>query len=588
MPISHRGRRYILPFAALLLLAACQSAEERAEAHYQNALGFLAEDDFERARIEFQNVFEDDPRRLDARLAFGRMLLDVGRPGDAYGQFVAAAEQHPDDLEARTELAILAMTLGNWEDARRHGDRAVELAPDRPDVRMIEAALAYEAAASEQDHGARQEAAARLADLRAELDDARIADQLVIDNHLRDGQFGSALREIDAALEKAPSAERLHQLKLQVLGRLSDEDGIREQLETMVALFPENQAYATTLIQWHVTQGDLDAAEAFIRGRIAEGAEGEEQRAFLISFLAQTRGAEAAIAEAQAAIDAGVNPDLFRSLQAGLLFDEGERDRAVGLMETILDGAEPSGQSNRIRVALARMHIAMGNDVAARRLVEEVLASDSSQVDAIKIRAGWMIEADAADDAIVLLRTALDQAPNDPEIMTIMAEAHLRNGSRSLAGEMLSLAVEASGSAPRESLGYASFLFEDAEYPAAEAVLVGSLRVAPGNTDVLALLGRVYAAQEDWPRLEQVEATLRRMGDEASLRAADATRILLLSGQQRQDEVLEFLEGAVEGSDSTDAATVALVRARLEAGQIEEAERLVDSLVAARPDDSWW
>ena len=37
------------------------------------------------------------------------------------------------------------------------------------------------------------------------------------------------------------------------------------------------------------------------------------------------------------------------------------------------------------------------------------------------------------------MRTALAQAPRDPEIMTIMALAHERQGSRELAGERLAL-----------------------------------------------------------------------------------------------------------------------------------------------------
>ena len=42
---------------ALLALAACDTAEERAEAHYQRALALLAAGDDERAMVEFRNVF---------------------------------------------------------------------------------------------------------------------------------------------------------------------------------------------------------------------------------------------------------------------------------------------------------------------------------------------------------------------------------------------------------------------------------------------------------------------------------------------------------------------------------------------------
>ena len=40
------------------------------------------------------------------------------------------------------------------------------------------------------------------------------------------------------------------------------------------------------------------------------------------------------------------------------------------------------------------------------------------------------------------------------------------------------------------------------------AVLIESLRLYPNELDILVQLGRVYVAQQDWPRTEQVEGTL--------------------------------------------------------------------------------
>jgi cellulose synthase operon protein C len=62
--------------------------------------------------------------------------------------------------------------------------------------------------------------------------------------------------------------------------------------------------------------------------------------------------------------------------------------------------------------------LATGDQVAGAPAVEEVLAEDATNVEALKLRAGWLIEQDRPDDAIMNLRTALDQAPRDPQIMT--------------------------------------------------------------------------------------------------------------------------------------------------------------------------
>ncbi|MFN6978427.1 MAG: hypothetical protein ACK4OP_09910, partial [Gemmobacter sp.] len=61
---------------------------------------------------------------------------------------------------------------------------------------------------------------------------------------------------------------------------------------------------------------------------------------------------------------------------------------------------------------------ATGNPVGARALVEAVLAEDASSVEALKLRAGWAIDADRPAEAIADLRAALNQAPRDAAIMT--------------------------------------------------------------------------------------------------------------------------------------------------------------------------
>ena len=51
-------------------LSACDTAEERAEAHYQRAMALLAAGDDDRAMVEFRNVFRLNGEHVAARLAY--------------------------------------------------------------------------------------------------------------------------------------------------------------------------------------------------------------------------------------------------------------------------------------------------------------------------------------------------------------------------------------------------------------------------------------------------------------------------------------------------------------------------------------
>ncbi|MEM9341740.1 MAG: tetratricopeptide repeat protein [Pseudomonadota bacterium] len=569
------------------ILAACDSAEKRAEEHYQSALELLEEGDVSRAALEFRNVFNLDGQHREARMAYATMMRDSNDLQEAFSQFLLVSEQYPDDPVPRLELAEIAILVGEWDQAKRHSEKVTELAPDDARGRAISAIINYQEAIEAEDDPARRAAAVQVAQVGGDLADERLAAQIEIDNLLRDQKFGETLEALDRALEVDPENEQNQQLKLQILGQLADQDGIQEQLETMVRLFPENEGYSGTLIQWYVAKGNTDAAEAFIRERIAssEGEEADTQRVLLLRFMQELHGMDAALEQAEAFIAEDVNTPLYRSLKSGLLFDSGNRNAGIAEMESVVATYPENEKLTDYKVALAQMQTNVGNDVAARQLVEEVLADDAGHVAANKLRAGWLIEDDMPDEAIVALRQALDQAPNDPQIMSLMAQAHLRNGSRGLAGEMLSLAVEASGSAPEESVTYARFLAADNNLTSAESILVDSLRVSPNNQPVLELLGQIYVAQEDWPRVEQVEGTLRRLAEDAGVGAADALQVARLRGQGRADEAVNFLEELAAASGAGSPADVSIVRQRIAAGEIEAAKAYVAEKLAAAPDN---
>jgi predicted Zn-dependent protease len=150
---------------------------------------------------------------------------------------------------------------------------------------------------------------------------------------------------------------------------------------------------------------------------------------------------------------------------------------------------------------------------------------------------------------------------------------------------MMSLAVETSGNAPDETLRYAAFLIDDQNYAVAEPLLIDALRVSPNNVAILNLLGRVYLAQEDWPRLEQVEATLRRLETDETKAAADALRVARLQAQEKSGEAVSVLESIIEQQGSNSAAELEIVRTHLESGNVEAAETFVDGMLARNPQN---
>lgn len=566
----------------LTLLAACDTAEERAQKHYEKGLTLLDEGEVERALIEFRNVFKLDGFHKDARLAYAKVEEGRGNVSAAYGQYLRLIEQYPENLEGRRALSRLAADLNNWEEVAIHVEVAQRLAPQDTVVLAVRAGLDYRNALRDDNPTAVGLAVKVSETLLADNPDLAAARRVVIDDLLRRQDWPGALVAIDAALAQDPEERILYLQRLAVLEKLGETDAVEAQLKDLAKRYPEEGVHRT-LINWYIARDRQDDAEAYLRQRIGQNDENHDARLELVAFLARRVSPQAALDEIDRIL-AGT-PDnrlLFRSVRAGLDFDIGNREAAIVEMEDILTGAEPSEETDRIKVALARMLIRTGNSVGARAAIEEVLEHDSTQVDALKLKAGWLIEDDRTGDALVDLRQALDQKPRDADTMTLMALAHERAGNRDLMGEMLALAVEAAGRAPRESLRYVQFLLQDEKLLSAEDVLQDALRLKNADPALLSALGGVYIRMEDWPRAQHVIDTLARTDTEQTRAIVNELTARKLAGQNREEELQSFLSGLAEGETGL-RADAAIIRLRLAQGDIAGALEYTAELLADNP-----
>jgi len=569
--------------AVVVFLAACESSEERAEKYYQSGLELLEAGDVDRAIIEFRNAFQLDRAHLDSRKALAGLMLSEGNNRGAYRQYLVVSEISPEDTETRLVLAELAAVDRNWEEVERHYAAVQEAGLDTTRTQAIGVILEYRDALLAQDTAAREAAEASASELLVQLPENRLLHGIVIESLARNQRWTAALDQIDMALAVDREIREFHDMKLQVLAALEDADGIEAQLIEMIELYPGDTNVEAALLRLYLAQGRVEDAETYLRTR-AEASNDITPKIELIEFIVRTQGTEAGLAAIETELAANPADLSLQSLRASLLFDSGDADGAISSLEAAIAGADETTDTSTAKITLTRIFRATGNEVGARRLVEEILAEDANNVEALKMSAVWLIEADRPDEAIQSLRVAMDGDPNDPETMTLLANAHERAGNRQLSREMLSLAVEASNNAPEESLRYARLLANEDSMLAAEDILISSLRLNENNVQLLGALGDLYVATEDWPRAQQVIENLRRLDTEETNAVADRLQVSVLAGQDRTDETVAFLEQLAEGGDQAVGAQIALSRAQLVAGNEEEAIRLIEEAIDASPD----
>ena len=577
--------KYTFILTAFLTLAACDSAEERAEAHYQSGLELLEEGDVDRAIVEFRNVFEYNSNHRDARATLADIFLARGSTQSAYSEYLRLAEQYPDDLAARQTLAEIAFSARNWDELERHGARAETLAPEDTRVKVITLARMYRTAALATDTPTRRDIASQAQDIRPDLPDSPILHNMITDSYIRDQEFAAALAELDDWIARVPQDLTLYNQRLSVIAAMEDPNQIEAAILEMVDLFPEEQELKTNLLRFYISRGESEKAEAFLAS-ISDPTD-PDPAAYLayVNFISETRGAEAAATALDEAIAVNPNPKIYQALRATLTYQQGDREAAVATLEGLLLEAEPNDETHGIKVTLARFLIGMDNQVGAQQQIAEVIAADPSHVNALKIQAGWQIDGDETDEAIAGLRTALDKAPEDVEAMTLMARAYQRAGSPELARDFLALAADVSLNDPAPVMRYARVLIDEERYLAAEDILLPALRRTPQNIDILNMLGQLYIGMEDYGRAEQAITALRNLETPEATQLANTLNISRLNAQQGLGEAVAFIESQAGENDGNLNAQLTLLQARLQTGRFDDAVTIAQELSATDPAD---
>lgn len=577
-----RFKNFLIVILITGALAGCKSREERAEDHYQSALVLLEEGDTERALVELRNVFDNNTRHREARHLYADLVLERGDVQEAYGQYLRLVEQYPDAVDVRRQLAEIALDLDNWDEVRRHGTAAFEMAPEDPASQALSVIIAYYQAKQSQNAVEAGKAAQEAEALLQTHPELPTALRLLVDWHATSPAPARALPYLDRLLTLHPDARSLHMTRLMILQRAGQTGEAGAQLHRMYERFPDDEVIVDLMIKWYRSRNDFETLEAFLRERAGAAGAASEGHMAVVSLLAQTRGEEAALAELERLKSANAGTDLARQYvlqQALIRFQGGDSAAAMAEAARIIDQAEAPDLVNDARMSLSRMKAASGDQEAARELVGQVLESDPGNVAALSARAAWHIREDRLSEAVTGLRHALGQDPRNADTLILLAEAQQKLGNVELAEQRLAQAVGITSAAPREALIYARFQIARGQLAAADQVLTDSFG-ATGNLDVARLLGQVLMRRGDF---EGARGILDRLANSQNPNAAPLARSLqaaLLFNQNRLEEGFAFLRSTASesGGDGELITALQILRVQMMTGRLTDARNQIASM----------
>ncbi len=560
----------------LALLAACTPPEEKAQEYLRNAQSLFEDGNYSDARLEFRNALQINEDLADAWYGLAMIAEKNGNWRQSYKYLNRVVQLDPNRADAQIRIGKVLLAARQLDKALETSNKVQEIAPDDLAGKAFRAAVLFKLDD--------RDGAVKLAeDVLAHEPDNMDALVVMASHSHTEGDLRGAVAYLDRGLAKDERNIAFYLLKLRILAELEDSGGQEATLKRMVELFPDNNAVRKSLARFYFANKRQGGAERILRDIAAAEPDDMDLKMDVVRFVHAVRGFEAAEQELKSMIVAFPQMNDLKFALSDLYVAAGKLDQAETVLRQEIGarGTTPHGLTARNR--LAGLRLAAKDVAGAQALVDEVLANDARNGDALIIRGSIEIDAGNTDAAVGDLRTVLRDTPDSVRALMLLGRAHLRAGSPQLAEDQYVQAFRVSNNAAGPGLEYARFLIANRRLDDSEDILQKVLGRDSGNVMALRMLAQVRLGLRDYAGAEQVAEDLRaRGGENAAVRQIMG---IAQAGQEKVDESIESFRRAHELAPGASRPIASLVQAYMRQDRPDDADKFLDAVIESSPDN---
>jgi tetratricopeptide (TPR) repeat protein len=569
-------RLALICLAAMVLLS-CGGAEERKAKYMERAKTFLAENNYDKARVELKNVLQIDPKYAEAYFLMGQINEKKQEMREAFAAYSKAVELDPGQEQAREKLARFYLMSGAPDKAKEMTDYILKNKPNDPTAKTINAVLL----AQKND----LDAALKLVSEVVKADPKQTeAVEFMSEIYKNKGNAGQAIAVLTSGIANNPKDIGLRSALAQLYIEGKDYTKAAEVLQAIVELEPDLLQHRVKLASLYSQTNQPEKAEKVLRDAIKANPKDSERYIVLAEFLMEHNALAQAESEILGAIKSYPNEMGLRFALAKFYQKTAKTDLANNTYQKIIDinGLGPDGM--RARTLLAELLLNENKVEEASRLVAVVLKENAQDPRALLIRGKLALSGDKPDlqSAIADFRTILKSQPDSVEVLTLLAKAHLLNHEPDLARESLQIAVK---SAPKDAAArfrLADFLIgNDKDIDGAEKVLDDFLAISPDNLLALQAKLEILFKKKDDSAIIPLLARIKKIAPDKPIGYYRSAEYYL--SQEKYQDALHDFEQARDRSKGDFRAVGAIANIYVKIGKPEAALKELDEYLKVSP-----
>ncbi len=566
----------VAALALPLALGGCGGKEQRLAEHMKKGAEFYDQGDYDKARVEFKNVLQIDPKSAEAYYRFAEVEEKQQNWQRAFGYYSKAVELDPNHLAARAKIGRVYLMAGDLNKAEESANDILTRQPGDAGGKTLKAAVMARKGDVE---GAIREVSGVTADLSQTE-----AVSLLSGLYMLRGDQAKATDLLERAIQANPRNVGLRGDLANIAIKQQDYAKAEKLLLDIIAIEPKKLDYRVQVARFYTQTKQLDKAEKVLRDAIQADPDDEQRYLLLADFLASNRSGEAAEKELVAWTQAKPKAYKLRFGLAKLNEAMGKSDDATRVYKEIIDRDKTGPDGLRARNALARLDLARGEVGNADKLIAEVLKENPRDNDALVMRAKLELSRGDAKAAVVDLRTVLKDQPDSAELISLLARAHMANGEPKLAREVYDSALNQYPNHALIRFARADFLASQQDFKGAMKDLDAILEKDPKNLQAMEAKAEVAAGMKDWSLATDYLAKVKAAAPSQPL--PYYRQGLVYEAQKKTDEAAKEYEAALSHAPAAIEPLRALVRLKLAQGRSEQAITRINQALQAAPESA--
>ena len=588
----------------VMVVAIGCSAEAKKSRLLDSANRYFESGEYDKAKIEYLNVLRADPRNAIAIGRLGTIWFEQGAPLNAAPYLLKARDLAPDNLEARSKLALVLMSVGQFAEARQEALAILERNPAHSEAMLL-------LAESSRNQRELDEAEQRLRSLAA--DDKAGFHLALAGLSLRKQDLASAESEVKRAISLDPNSVEAHLALAKIYWLRNDLAKADQEFRAAAELAPVRSPAHLNYAEFKAHTGAADDAKARLN-EITRQASDSLPAWRLLAQIAFTEGKfdeslkflENITLRDPANIEA-------RLLQSQVWMAKGEVKKALENLESL---NKKLPKFLPIKYQLARAYLQENDSAQAAAVLKQAIAANPDYAEAILLLSEINLQSGNAQPVVASMLDLLKRRPDLVQAQLLLARAYQSLGRLDDAAAVFREQIKASpkSSQPHLFLGLvlrqqnkideARKVFEiahqltpDSLLPIAQLVdldiqnknfeaafqrVQEQLQKTPASPGAHFLEGKIYAAQGKWDNAEGALLKALELDPNSS-----STYDLLIStylAANKLSQAIALLEGLISKSPGNARALMlsALIYEKL--NDFAKAREAYEKVLAVKPE----